>query len=81
VAVKRLEFLREAVPSFRRLGILFDDSNSVNVEEAHEVQPAAAKLGVETFPVAIRCAEDIVPVSKASKSAPMPFMWPPARSS
>jgi putative ABC transport system substrate-binding protein len=61
MAVKRLEFLREAVPSFRRLAILFDDSNPVNVEEVHQVQAAAAKLGLETFPVAIRRAEDIVP--------------------
>ena len=61
MAVKRLEFLREAVPSFRRLAILFDDSNPVNVEEVHEVQAAAARLGLETFPVAIRRAEDIVP--------------------
>jgi putative tryptophan/tyrosine transport system substrate-binding protein len=61
MAAKRLELLREAVPGFRRLAILGDDSNPVNVEETRQVQAAADTLGLEAFPLAIRRAEDIVP--------------------
>ena len=60
-AAKRLELLREAVPRFRRLAILVDAGNPVNVEEARQVEAAAGSLGLEAFPVAIRRAEDIVP--------------------
>jgi ABC-type uncharacterized transport system substrate-binding protein len=61
LAAKRLELLLEAVPSFRRVAILFDVGNPVNVEEARQVQAAADKLGLEAIPIAIRRAEDIVP--------------------
>src|SRR5262245_51655233 len=68
LAAKRLELLLEAVPGFRRVGILVDLSNPVNVEEAHQVQAAAAKLGIEAFPLGIRRAEDIVPAFDGLKS-------------
>jgi ABC-type uncharacterized transport system substrate-binding protein len=61
MAAKRLELLREAVPGFRRLAILVDVGNAVNVEEVRQVQAAADKLGLEGFPIAIRRAEDITP--------------------
>ena len=43
MAAKRLELLREAVPDFRRLAILFDVGNPVSVEEARRFRrrPAA----------------------------------------
>src|SRR5262245_4763743 len=61
MATKRLELLREVVPTLRRLAVLLDDENPVSVEETRQVQAAAAALGLESFPVAIRRAEDIGP--------------------
>jgi putative tryptophan/tyrosine transport system substrate-binding protein len=61
MATKRLELLREVVPTLRRLAVLLHDENPVNVEETRQVQAAAAELGLESFPVAIRRAEDIAP--------------------
>src|SRR5262245_7301154 len=61
MAAKRLELLREAVPAFRRIGILVDVGNPVNVQEMHQVQAAADKLGLAAIPIAIRSAQDIVP--------------------
>jgi putative tryptophan/tyrosine transport system substrate-binding protein len=68
LAAKRLELLLEAVPSVRRVGILVDVGNPVNVEEARQVQAAADKLGLEGFPIAIRLAEDIVPAFDGLKN-------------
>jgi putative ABC transport system substrate-binding protein len=67
LAAKRLELLLEAVPGFRRVAILVDVGNPVNVEEARQVQAAADKLGLEAFPIAIRRAEDIVPAFEGLK--------------
>src|SRR5258705_7958174 len=67
MAAKRLELLREAVPGFRRLAILADDSSPVNVEETRQVQAAADDLGLKSFPIAIRRSEDIVPAFEGLK--------------
>jgi putative ABC transport system substrate-binding protein len=61
MAAKRLEVLREAVPGFRRLAILFDSSNPVSVDEARHAEAAAGTLGLEALPVPITRAEDVVP--------------------
>src|SRR4051794_28209955 len=53
--------MREAVPGIRRLAILVDDSSPVNVDEARQAQAAADSLRLESFPLAIRRADDIVP--------------------
>jgi ABC transporter substrate binding protein len=79
LAAKRLELLLEAVPGVRRVGILVDVGNPVNVEEARQVQAAADKLGLEGFPIAIRRAEDIVPAFDGLKNAPMPSLSSPIR--
>jgi putative tryptophan/tyrosine transport system substrate-binding protein len=68
LAAKRLELLLEAVPGVRRIGILVDVGNPVNVEEARQVQAAADKLGLAGFPIAIRLAEDIVPAFDGLKN-------------
>jgi putative tryptophan/tyrosine transport system substrate-binding protein len=68
LAAKRRELLLEAVPGVRRIGILVDVGNPVNVEEARQVQAAADKLGLEGFPIAIRLAEDIVPAFDGLKN-------------
>jgi putative ABC transport system substrate-binding protein len=67
MAAKRLEILREAVPGVRRVAVLVDDSNPVNVEETRQVQAAADDLDLMSFPLAIRRAEDIVPAFEGLK--------------
>ena len=66
-ASKRLELLREAVPDLRRVAILLPGDNPVNVEEARQVQEAAATLGLGAFSIPIRSAEDIVPAFEGLK--------------
>ena len=67
MAAKRLELLSEAAPGFHRLAILVDVGNPVGVEEAHQVQVAADRLGLEAFSVAIRRAGDIGPAFEGLK--------------
>jgi len=64
-AAKRLELLRELVPSLRRLTILARLDNPSNVVEAGEVEAAARTLGLEVTTANIRRAEDIVPALAA----------------
>jgi putative ABC transport system substrate-binding protein len=65
---KRLELLREVVPSLRRLAILANISNPINVLERDEVRTTARTLGFEIVTLEIRRAEDIVPTFEALKS-------------
>jgi putative ABC transport system substrate-binding protein len=58
---KRLELLREVVPSLRRLAIMANISNPSNVLEMSEGQAAARTLGFDVAKLEIRRAEDIVP--------------------
>ena len=58
---KRLELLREVVPSLRRLAIMANISNPSNVLEMSEGQAAARTLGLDVAKLEIRRAEDIVP--------------------
>ena len=67
LASKRLEILREIVPSLRRLAIMGNFSNPVLGLELREVQAAARRLGVETVTLEIRRAEDIGPAFDALK--------------
>ena len=62
---KRLEFLREVVPSLRRLAIMVNVSNPLAVLEMVEAQAAVATLGLEVITSEIRRAEDIVPAFEA----------------
>jgi ABC-type uncharacterized transport system substrate-binding protein len=64
-AAKRLEFLREVVPSLRRLAIMVNVSNPLAVLEMVEAQAAVATLGLEVITSEIRRAEDIVPAFEA----------------
>jgi putative ABC transport system substrate-binding protein len=64
-AGKRLEFLREVVPDFRRLAIMANVGNPASVLEMGEAQAAARKLGLEVTTSEIRRAEDIAPAFKA----------------
>jgi ABC-type uncharacterized transport system substrate-binding protein len=64
---KRLEFLREIVPSLRWLGIMANVGNPGAVQESREVQAAAGKLGFEFTKLEIQRAEDIAPAFEVLK--------------
>jgi putative tryptophan/tyrosine transport system substrate-binding protein len=61
LAGKRMELLREFVPSLRRLGILINVTNVSAIEEARGVEAAAATLGLDIARLEIRRAADINP--------------------
>jgi putative tryptophan/tyrosine transport system substrate-binding protein len=65
VASKRLELLREAIPSLRRLAVLVNIGNSAVVQELDEIQAAARALGLTVAPLEIRRAADILPAFEA----------------
>ena len=58
-ATKRIELLREAVSSLRRLAILANTGNPISRLEMGGVQTAARMLGLEVTTSEIRRAEDI----------------------
>jgi putative tryptophan/tyrosine transport system substrate-binding protein len=62
---KRLEILREVVPSLRRVAILGNVGNPIAVPEMGEVQAAARLLGVEASRFEIRRVQDIAPAFDA----------------
>ncbi len=66
-AAKRIELLREVVPSLHRLAILANVGNPAAPLEMSEVQAAARTLGLEVATFEIRRAEDIAPAIEALK--------------
>lgn len=64
---KRLEFLREVVPSLRLLAIMANIGYSASVLEMREVDAAARTLGLEVVTLEIRRAEDIAPAFESLK--------------
>jgi len=66
-AAKRLELLREVVPNLRRLAIMGNVGNPINVREMDEVHVAARTLGLEVAVLEIRRGEDIAPALEALK--------------
>jgi putative ABC transport system substrate-binding protein len=67
LAGKRLELLREVVPSLRRVAILANVGNPFSVIESGEAQAAARTLGLEFDALEIRRAEDIAHAFEAIK--------------
>jgi ABC-type uncharacterized transport system substrate-binding protein len=65
VAAKRLELLREVVPSLGRLAILGNVGGPAVVLDMREVQAAARTLGLDVITLEIRQGEDIVPAFEA----------------
>jgi len=61
IAGKRIELLREIVPSLRRLAILANVGNPFSVLELAEAHLAARTLGLEADKFEIRRPEDIAP--------------------
>jgi len=67
LAGKRLELLREVVPSLRRVAILANVGNPFSVMELGEGQAAARTLGLEVDTLEIRRPQDIAPAFEALK--------------
>jgi ABC-type uncharacterized transport system substrate-binding protein len=67
VAAKRLELLREVVPSLHRLAIVANVGNPYAILELGEIQGAARALGLEAATFEIRRAEDVAPAFRALK--------------
>jgi putative ABC transport system substrate-binding protein len=64
---KRLEILREVVPTLRRLAILCNVDAPNAVLEKQEVHAAARAVGLEVAAMDIRRSDDITPVFEANK--------------
>jgi putative ABC transport system substrate-binding protein len=67
---KRVEILREVVPSVRRLAVMANAGNAQPALEAKETQVAARALGLDVLPLEIRRAEDIAPALQGLKAVP-----------
>jgi len=67
LASKRLELLREVLPSLRRLAIMANAGYPAAELELHEAQATAHKLGLEVATLEIRRAEDIAPAFETLK--------------
>ena len=65
---KRLELLREVIPQFRRLAIMFDAGYSSSVLEASDIKTTTRTLGLEFASLEIRRGEDIPPTFEALKA-------------
>jgi putative tryptophan/tyrosine transport system substrate-binding protein len=66
-AGKRIELLRQVVPSLRRLAVMFDAGYPATVREMDNVQTEARQLDLEVTPHGVRRAEDIASVFDALK--------------
>jgi putative tryptophan/tyrosine transport system substrate-binding protein len=67
VAAKRLELLREVVPSLHQLAIVANVGNPYAILELGEIQGGARALGLEAATFEIRRAEDVAPAFRALK--------------
>jgi putative ABC transport system substrate-binding protein len=65
LAAKKLELLREVVPTLSRLAILANVDAPSAVLDMREVQATARTLGLEVITLEIRRGEDIVPALEA----------------
>jgi putative ABC transport system substrate-binding protein len=57
--VKWLELLKQFVPRLARTAIIYDPSNPSSAQVVREAEPAAASLGAQLFPAAVRDANQI----------------------
>jgi putative ABC transport system substrate-binding protein len=76
-AGKRLELLREVVPSLRRLAILADVDNPYTALDVSQLQGAARTLRLDVAVFEIRRSEDINPAFDALKSQVQALYVPP----
>jgi putative ABC transport system substrate-binding protein len=66
-SAKRLELIREIVPSLRRLAIIANVGNPASVAELRDVQKLARALGLDVLVAEVRQAKDIEPAVKPLK--------------
>jgi len=67
LAAKRLELLREVIPSLRTLAVLFNGGYSSSLSEVREVAAPAQRLGIGVVPLEIRRSEDVVSAIDATR--------------
>jgi len=65
LAGKRLELLRELIPTLRRVAVLWDPSNPTNPIQLQGAQVAARTLGLQLDPVPVRGPNDFDSAFKA----------------
>lgn len=65
LAAKRLQMLKEALPSARRVAVLWNPDYSAFKQEWRELHAAAQKLGVTLEPIEFRRASDLEPAFAA----------------
>lgn len=56
---KRIELLKEAAPRLSRLAVLWNPANPAHTETLRDSEAKARTLGLQTFPVPVRRAEDL----------------------
>jgi putative ABC transport system substrate-binding protein len=76
-AGKRLELLREIVPSLRRLAVLAEPGNPYVVLDLEQTREAARTMGVEVAVFEVRHGEDIGPAFEAFKDRAEALYVPP----
>jgi putative ABC transport system substrate-binding protein len=59
LASKRIQLLKEAVPTAKRLGVLWNPNNTINKLELKEATTATEALGLIPVPIEIRLLEEI----------------------
>ena len=59
VVTKRLELLKEVVPSASRVAVLLNPANPTNPLQLKEIQAVAPALGVTLLPLEVKVADDI----------------------
>jgi putative tryptophan/tyrosine transport system substrate-binding protein len=60
-AGKRLAVLRQAIPTLRRVAVLFDANYPSTIKESDNARAAAHALDLEVIPLDIRQAQDVAP--------------------
>jgi ABC-type uncharacterized transport system substrate-binding protein len=66
---KRLELLKEAVPTASRVGILFNPESTGVVSRWQETERTSRSLGVQLYALEVRCAEEVERAFAAATSA------------
>jgi putative ABC transport system substrate-binding protein len=66
---KRLELLKEAVPTASRVGVLFNPASTGVIPRWRETESAARSLGVQLHPLEVRSAEELERAFAAATSA------------
>ena len=69
VVTKRLELLKEMVPSASRVAVLLNPANPTNPLQLKEIQAIAPALGVTLLPLEVKGADDIDPAFTAMQKA------------